>query len=89
VLFSFLLTSDRNDGGFARVDSGDFQMADPADDNRGPLLGVIGRRSRPVNLAEDETVEADIVFEVPEGMMPLEVSFGGGFFADTAVYEFR
>jgi hypothetical protein len=89
VLFSFLLTNDRNDGGFARVDSGDFQMADPADDNRGPLLGVIGRRSRPVNLAEDETVEADIVFEVPEGMMPLEVSFGGGFFADTAVYEFR
>jgi len=89
VLFSFLLTNDRSDSGYTRVASGDFQMADAAGGNRDPLLAVIGRRSRPVDLAEDETVDADIIFEVPEGTVPFEVSFGGGFLADTAVYEFR
>ena len=31
----------------------------------------------------------DVVFEVPSGMRPDEVSYGGGFLNDTAVYEFR
>ena len=36
-----------------------------------------------------ETVRVDVVFELPRGMRPDEVSYGGGFLSDTAVYEFR
>ena len=89
VLFSFLLTNGRTDSRYTVVGSGDFQMADADDGSRDPLLGVIGRRSQPIRIEEGETVDADLIFEVPEGVIPDEVSFGPGFFGDTVVYEFR
>jgi hypothetical protein len=88
VLFSFLLTNDRRSG-VAVIGTDDFELADGDDGSRDPLLGVIGRRSQPIVLDAGETAGADLIFEVPEGVMPEQVSFGGGAFSDTAVFEFR
>ncbi len=89
VLFSFLLTNDRDDGLRITIQGDHFQLADPADGARGPLLAVIGRRSPPVSIAEGQTVAADVVFEVPVGTLPSSVSFDRGLFGDSAVYEFE
>lgn len=89
VLFSFLLTNIRDDGSWITIQGDHFQLADPADGTRDPLLAVIGRRSPPVSIAEGQTVAADVVFEVPEGTLPSSVSFERGLFSDSAVYEFE
>jgi hypothetical protein len=89
VLFSFLLTNTAGGDEYRYLSSGDFQLADSADGARDPLLAVIGRRAPPVRIREDETLGADLVFEVPEGSAPAEVSFDQGFLSDKATFRFR
>ena len=67
----------------------DFQTADASLAERDPILAIIGRRPPPVRVSLHETVKVDVVFEVPEGLRPDEISYGGGFLTDTAVYKFR
>ena len=91
VLFTFVLTNvnDDSDAVPKTIFGNDFQTVDSIEAERDPILAIVGRRPPPVGLRLHETVRVDVVFELPRGMRPDEVSYGGGFLSDTAVYEFR
>lgn len=93
VLFSFLVTVVRDESRATSrgniIYATDFQLAYGVGGNRDPVLAVVARRSPPVQIAVGQPVIADVVFEVPEGILPIEVSFDRGFFSDSAVYRFR
>lgn len=93
IVFSFLITNRRDEAGdlpSAYIEAGDFALDDGTGDERGPLVAVIDRLAPPVQLDPGYTAPADVVFEVPMGRTPLEISFNqGAFFSDTAVFRFR
>jgi hypothetical protein len=89
VLFSILLTNNKASGQQATVYAGDFSLADRDDDDRYPVLAVVDRRSPPISFVDGQTLLADVVFEVPAVLDPLELSFDQGFLSDAAVFDFR
>ena len=94
VLFSFRLTnlnSFRNEDANIYVSGNDFHLSAARDDSREPLIAVIGRRAPPVLIEPLQTVAADVVFEVPVGSRPSEVSFDRSslFSSNNVHYRFR
>ena len=93
VLFSLLLTNvqDSSDPSpYIAVLGDDFQLADASGNDQDPLLAVIDRRAPPARIDPGETVTVDIVFEVPVGIRPSELSFDrGGFLSDTGIFRFH
>ncbi|MEX1254211.1 MAG: DUF4389 domain-containing protein [Dehalococcoidia bacterium] len=90
VLFSFLLTNvqDSGDAPYISISGDDFQLAVATADASDPLLAVINRRAPPVRVDRGETVTAEMVFEVPGGFRPSEVSFGRrGFLGDIGIFR--
>ncbi len=54
-----------------------------------PVLVIAGRRTTPTRILAGELMEVDVVFELPVGVIPRELSYDRGFLRDKAVYQFR
>jgi hypothetical protein len=93
VLFSLLLTNHEGEDSetpWRFIGGSDFQLSDSIDDDQDPILAVIEGRAPPVRVNSGQTVTVDVVFNVPEGEQPLELSFDrdGGLLTDTGIFRF-
>jgi hypothetical protein len=91
VLFRLFVTGQRGDFDDAAYFFGDdFQLNTGGDDDIDALLAVAGRRAPPVELPPGDTMPVEVVFEVPVGLDPAELTFReGGFLSDTGIFRFR
>ncbi len=92
VQFSLFVTSLSNSDEGLYLSGRDFDLTDAAGDDRDPALTLFDEQSLPVELSRGEMVIVDVVFALPLGVIPHELSFRPFFDflfgADEAVYRF-
>lgn len=72
------------------IRTSDFRLEDEDGDGHNAYFVLVGGRIPRVDVERHESVDARLVFELPEGVDPAELRYNAGYdFVKTAVYEFR
>ncbi len=87
---AFELVIENENRGDLPIRTSDFRLEDEDGDGHKAYFVLVGGRIPRVDLERHESVDADLVFELPEGVEPAELRYNAGYdFVKTAVYEFR
>ena len=88
VLLNLVIGNAR--GSDLEISESEFRLKD--DDGKGhdAYLAIIGGRIPPISVIEDGLIDADLIFELPEGVDPVDLRYDPDpFRLGTVVYKFR
>ena len=88
VFFELIIENDRD--GDLPIREDDFRLKDEDGDRHDAYLAIVGGRIPPIVLFEDGRIDADLIFELPRGVDPVDLRYDPDpFTVGTVVYKFR